>query len=113
MKKLLIVGNDICVIQALESICNGFGFRQENIVSCSHEEALEALERVHPSHLIILEYEEGRHNEGADTWYSFLENNLIALDQVVVLYGFKKYDIPNYLTLPIEPIELKRVLVGP
>jgi hypothetical protein len=81
-------------------------------LSCSHQEALEVFSRENPSHIIILEYDESRRNEGTDTWLSFLEHALVREVQEVILYGYKKYNLSNYRTFPIEPLELRRDLIG-
>lgn len=111
-QKLLIIGNDPLVIQALTDVCKSFGYFCE-IKSCLHEESVVAFRTQNPSHVIINEYDENA--DGADTWSKFLEECFIDSSQTVVLSGYHGDRMPcspNFIKLPFEPFQLRRVLVG-
>lgn len=109
MGKLLIISNDISVIEAVERRLKS---KFSQIVICSHKESIEAIKNEKPTHIFIGEYkEEKTPKDGAATWYEILEKNLVDRE-VVVLAGHDKYNINNYLSMPLDMNKLEEYMTG-
>ncbi len=109
MKKLLIVGNDLLVIQALEGACKAFGF--DNIEKCTHVQVIKGFCYHDFSHIIILDYNEDprlREKEGLNAWG--LLKALAKDARKIIRCGYEQYPYPDYIKLPFEPLELKEKL---
>lgn len=109
-KKLLIIGNDPLVIQALDGAYRTFGF--DKIVSCGHAESTSVFFKQIPTHIIINDYDEKRKgfDEGFDTWETLISNK--KPHQIMIRSGYPDYNYPDYIKLPFERLELKRVSQG-
>lgn len=109
--KLLIIGNDPLVLQALEGACRSFF---STIVACHHDIALTTFIKEDPSHIIINDYAENRRflpgDDGFDNWQTL--TNIAKKDQVFVRSGHNDYKYRDYIKLPYEPLQLRNLLLG-
>jgi len=111
MKKALVVTNDRNVGAALWRLLKVLGFE---VVTSNHEEALATFLTEDPSHVLILEYSEigeklEEHNIGRRTYDDIKKS--ASPGTRIIRCGLENYHYDDYLRLPFEIGELKRLLL--
>lgn len=109
MKKLLIIGDDPLVIQAIGGACKTFGYDEIDI--CTHIQVIEGFHYQGFSHIIVLDYNEdprSRAKEGFNAW-GFLK--AMAKDsQKILRCGYSQCAYSDYIKLPLDLAEFGRIL---
>jgi DNA-binding NtrC family response regulator len=104
-KKLLIIGNDPSVIQALEGAAKLLGLTE--IVICDHSEPFTTFFREDPAYVIVADYDKANEDE-IYTWRILL--NVKKEGQIIVRCGHDDYKFPDFLKLPFDLPELRQIL---
>lgn len=109
MKKLLVVGGDLVGGVAALILREHF----EEVIQEDHEPALEKFLTEEPTHVLIFDFSESGDGkagwcQGRTTWQDI--KGSAEPDQIIVRCGFSRYDYPDYIRMPLELDELKKLL---
>jgi len=110
--KLMIIGDDWQVAELMAKVCGGFGYFSE-IKICPQNESVYIFAHRNFTHVLLLEYSELKPELNPKPFNNWRMLRILSKStkEKLVRCGHEKHLYPDYIKLPFEPLELKRLLL--
>lgn len=109
MKKILIVSSEMSSLlaQAMQFILAG---EEMEAIVCSHEQAMNRFVEEEPQIVVILDYHEGINEGQLIGERTFKDLKASMTDEKIIRCGLDNYGHADYLKLPCDLKDLKKIL---